>query len=227
MSVPLLALLKHDAVLPFHPFPNTLEEFFTSDFLSMIGIQEKTDFAALFTDVIKDRIDKAFEDKNRKLFDHCVKEGMEQVLIWGFLTCHGWITLSKGGFEWTSGNSMETTQAAIKAYAAAAKATKATSLKSKKNVVVRRTIRVAKNIAKSKIATKAAEVLDKLSACGTWLKEKTELAQFGLTAVAAGVGCVQLFNGDLSGIPALLGLLPSTRRNRVRPPNLMLAFAPR
>ena len=103
----------------------------------------------------------------------------------------------------------------------------ATTPRPKKNAVVRRTIQVGKRIAKSRAATKVAEVINTLSAYGTWMKEKTELVQFGLTAVAAGVGCVQLFNGNLSGIPALLGLLPSTRRNRVIAPNLMVALAPR
>lgn len=217
MSVPVLELLKHADVLSFPVFPKKLEDFFTSEFLSLIGGTEKQNFEAMFTGGIKAAIDNAFKQGDQSLYELCVTDGIVRVLTWGFCTSLGWITLSQGGkFEWAPGYSKETTAAAVIAAAA--------TPKSKRNMLTRGFIGVAKKIAKTRPAKLAAVVYEKTVEYGGWLKERAELVEFGrtaistgMTAVTAGVGLVQLYNGNMLGLSSLMSAIPPTSRRRVRP----------
>lgn len=213
MSVPVLELLKHADVLSFPVFPKKLEDFFTSEFLSLIGGTEKQNFEVMFTGGIKAAIDDAFKQGDQSLYELCVTDGIVRVLTWGFCTSLGWITLSQGGkFEWAPGYSKETTAAAVIAANAAAAAPTP-----KRNMLTRGFIGVAKKIAKTRAAKTAAVIHEKFVEYGTWVKDRVELVQFGVEAVTAGAGLIQLYNGDMSGIPVLMTAISSTRRNRVRP----------
>jgi hypothetical protein len=223
MSAPLIVLMKHADVLNFGFFPEKLEEFFTAEFLSLIGDKEKTERQAWMGVMLKGGLSSAMQTQDWMIINDCATNAKIDVLGWGFEQV-GWITRTKKEFEWTAGHSMETSAAAVIAAKVAASAPPArlTKLQRVKAVGVKRLLGAKKTIVESRAVkftsagvTKAVELVSKI-------KDFSELAEF---SVAAGNSVIQIRSGNYSGAGSSLltafGIL--SRRNAPRP-NLNIAL---
>jgi hypothetical protein len=223
MSAPLIVLMKHADVLNFGFFPDTLDKFFSADFLSLISDKEKIDFQVYMGSMLKGGLVSAMESKDFSLINTCVVDAKVRVLTWGFQHV-GWITRTNDTFEWTAGHSMETTAAAVIAakVAASAPPVRQTKLRKLGSIIAKRSLGVKKSIVESRAAKFASAGVTKAVEIVSQVKDFSELVEFG---TAAGNGVMQIRSGDYSGAgSSLLTAVGVLRRSIAPRPNLIRAL---
>ncbi len=188
----ILELIKHPDVQSFAFPPDTLAEFFSSDFLSLIDTVEVQNFSASYdawNKVMRNCTD--FSAMREFVIDQNVK-----TLAWGFEKV-GWIkTVSRSTFEWNNGFSFDTKAVDI--------------VRIKKNSIIansrmgRVRLGVKKVLSKgTKHMTEKFPILNNLVSSAKDLIENGEFVRNCITTVRDGVAAVGVVMAVSAGAPTM------------------------
>ena len=194
----ILELIKHADVQSFAFPPNTLAEFFSSDFLSLIDTVEVQNFSASYDAWIG----VMRKCENFSAMREFVKDQTVKTLAWGFEKI-GWIkTTSLSDFEWNNGFSFDTKAADI--------------VQAKKNSVSAnsRMGRVRLGVKKvlnkgTKHVTEKFPILNNLVSSAKDLIENGEFIRNCVTTVRDGVAAVGVVMAVSAGAPAVVSVAPT------------------
>jgi hypothetical protein len=194
----ILELIKHADVQYFAFPPDTLAEFFSSDFLSLIDTVEVQNFSASYDAwIVLMR-----NCTNFSAMKEFVKDQTVKTLAWGFEKV-GWIKIiGRSTFEWNNGFSFNTKAADI--------------VQAKKNSVITKSrmgrvqLGVKKVLSKgTKHVTEKFPIINNLVSSVKDLVENGDFVRNCVTTVRDGVGAVGVMMAVSAGAPAVVSVAPT------------------